>query len=323
MACHHYQYPAINLRMKWSSYYERGHQDGPCDLPFLTDQVDAMVRIGRSYECGDYLQQPLHTPPPQDDLAMDSLARKKMIDWKFRVVDHYGISRETVAASTNLMDRFASQCPCDRMGFKLAAMTSLYMAAKIHDHAQLPLSKLVELSRGEFYASDVVEMESLILKTLSWRVNPVTVHSFIQSLVRLVPVSNPTVVAAVYDRAIFFAELCLFDYSYVTRSRSTIAVAAVLNALEGIGEGLTTQDAEQAFMETLQVNTCVDLSWSELERLREDLWYVYSMSAQYQEDDMQMFPSQMSTEYEKQHPTVVEHNVAYSPVSVLGRKNSY
>lgn len=309
-----YPYPAINLRMKWTS--ADASKSIPTDL--LTDQIDVMIDLNRRYHCGDYLLHQQATNQ-DDDQAIDSLARKKMIDWKFRVVDHFGISRETVASSTNIMDRFVTLNPCDRMSFKLAAMASLYMAAKLHSHAQLTLSKLVELSRGEFFASDIVDCEAVILKTLGWMVNPVTAHSFIHALAQLVPVSNTSLIAAVYDRAIFFAELCLFDYSYVTKSRATIAVAAVLNALEGIGEGLSTEDSEHAFLETLHVHTGLDFSLQDLEHLREDLWYVYSMSAQYQEDDMQMFPPEMTSDYEKRHPTAVHSNIAYSPVSVLRR----
>lgn len=309
-----YKYPAINLRMKWSS--PETTKDMISDL--LTDQINVMAELDQHYQCGDYLLQPTY-----DDNAVDSLSRKKMIDWKFRVVDHFGISRETVATSTNLLDRFVYQHTCDRMVFKLAAMTSLYMASKVDDYTQLPLAKLVELSRGEFLATDIVEMESTILKALSWRVNPVTVHSFIHSLVQLVPVADSNVVAAIHDRAIFFAELCLFDYSYVTRSRSDIAVAAVLNALEGMGDSLTaTEDSEQAFLEILHVNTCIDVCCQGLEHLREDLWYVYSMSSQYQEDDMHMFSPKPTSDIEKQHPIVFGNDIAHSPVSVFSRNSS-
>lgn len=306
-------YPAINLRMKWTSY-ERMSKD----TELVSDQIAVMMDSNRRYQCGDYLLY-----QAKDDQAIDSLARKKMIDWKFRVADHYNISREVVATSTNLMDRLVYLYPCDRMTFKLAAMTALYVASKTYDHTQLPIAKLVELSRGEFLATDVVEMESIMLKTLRWKVNPVTVHSAIHSLVQLVPISNGSVVAAVYDRAIFFAELCLFDYSYVTRSRSSIAIAAVLNALEGIGEGLTSDDSEQAFMETLHINTNMDLACeADMDRLREDLWYIYSLSTQYQEDDMQMLPPEMTSAFEKQQPVVLGNDSPHSPISVLSRSFS-
>jgi Cyclin, N-terminal domain len=304
-------YPAINLRMKWSSFDGKSQ-----DVSLLSDQIDVMMDLNRHYECEDYLLF-----QPQDDQAIDSLARKKMIDWKFRVVDHYSISREVVATSTNLMDRFVSLYACDRMTFKLAAMTSLYMAAKLNDHLQLPIYKLVELSRGEFLSSDVVEMEAIILQTLQWRVHPVTVHSLIHSLVQLVPVSNVPMVAAIYDRAIFFAELCLFDYSYVTKSRWSIAVAAILNALEGIGEGLTTEDSERAFLETIGIHTSVDLSGEHMDHLREDLWYIYSLSAQYQEEDMQMYPPEASSEFEKQPPVPMGNGTPHSPISVVAMRS--
>ena len=70
-------------------------------------------------------------------------------------------------------------------------------------------------------------MESKILSQLAWGVHPVTVHSFIHSLMTFVRHENPLIMTAIYDRAIFFAELCLFDHRYVTSSRAYLAVAAV------------------------------------------------------------------------------------------------
>ena len=304
-------YPSINLRMKWTY---SSCDDKSKDTDLLSDQIDVMVDLNRDYACSDYLFY-----QTQDDQALDSLARKKMIDWKFRVVDHYNISRQVVATSTNLMDRFVYLYTCDRVTFKLAAMTALYIASKTHDHSQLSISKLVELSRGEFFSTDVVEMESIMLQTLKWRVNPATAHSFIHSLVQIVPVSNPAVVAAIYDRAIFFAELCLFDYSYVTQCRLRIAISAVLNALEGIGEELAAEDSEQAFLETLGIHTNLDLPSNALDHLREDLWYIYSLSAQYQEDDMQTLPVETSSEYERKVPTVIGTGSPHSPISIMNR----
>jgi len=243
-----------------------------------------------------------------------------MIDWKFRVVDHYNISREIVATSTSILDRFMGQCRCDRMTFKLAAMTSLYLAAKVQDRAQLSLLKLAELSRGEFAVFDIVEMENLILQKLSWRVNPVTVPSFIHSFIHLIPVSNPVAARAIYDRAVFFAELCLFDYSYVTKARSTIAAAAVLNALEGIDDIWTSSECEAEFLGRLRSSTCIDLSTEYLDDTREDLWYIYSLSTQYQEDDLQMMPAESTIEIQKQHAAIDsddQMHISRSPVSVL------
>ena len=327
----HHPIPALNLRMK--SADEGIHNTEDWDL--LADQVSVMAQQEMSsYRCGDYLRDSSYSPSYpcspiiEADQALDALARKKMIDWKFRVVDHFGISRENVATSTSILDRFVFRYRCDRMTFKLAAMTSLYMAAKVHDNnEQLELEKLAILSKGEFIVEDIVEMESKILQVLEWRVNPVTAHSFIHSFISSVPTADPMVARAIYDRAIFFAELCLFDSSYVTRRRSSIAAAAILNALEGIDDGSTPRDCENEFLCVLQESSVIDFDGESLDDLREDLWYIYSMSAQYREDDMQMMmPMEAAMQNEKQEQKAAgsanDMHVSHSPVSVLNRNSS-
>ena len=305
------------------------------DLELVSDQVAVMTHQElTSYRCGDYLCDPIysHSTYPcasPDQVALDSLARKKMIDWSFRVVDHFGINREMVATATSVMDRFVSRQRCDRTTFKLAAMTSLYMATKVHDQEQLQLDKLVTLSKGEFTVDDIVSMEAKILRVLGWRVNPVTVHSFIHSFISSVPTLEPSATRAIYDRAIFFAELCLFDYSYVTRQRSSIAAAAILNALEGI-EGHSTStdyDYEGEFLRELQESVGIDFDLACLDGLREDLWYIYSLSAQYRDDDMRMMmPAEDALHIEKHEQkagvSAYTVHVSHSPISVLSRNSS-
>eukprot|EP00797_Seminavis_robusta_P004502 Sro1294_g260200.1 diatom-specific cyclin (267) ;mRNA; r:23608-24408 len=254
------------------------------------------------------------------------VARKRMIDWQFRVVDHYEIPRDAVAASTALLDRYVSSChrqwlECDKSTFKLAAMTTLYMATKVQDQTRLlSVAKLVELSRGEFQEVDILRMESRVLVQLGWRVHPVTVHSFIHSFLRFVRNDNALIMAALYDRAVFFAELCLFDQRYATSSRAFLAAAAVLNALEGIGE---SEACEQAFLDALEAQTDIDFRpFPSLEQVREDLWYIYSLSAQYHEDDQSLSavspaPS-MTCDASRDSETkaVIHHHHTHSPTSV-------
>ena len=326
---------ALNLRMK-SSTTRRLRLRQKEDLDLASAQVAVMTRQElTSYRCGDYLGDRIssHSSYPcasPDHVALDSLARRKMIDWSFRIVDHFGINREMVATATSMMDRFVSRQRCDRTTFKLAAMTALYMAAKVHDQEQLQLDRLVTLSKGEFTVHDIVSMEAKILQVLEWRVNPVTVHSFIHSFISSIPPTlDPSATRAIYDRAIFFAELCLFDYSYVTRQRSSIAAAAILNALEGIEGHSTSMDytCEGEFLGALQENVGVDFDVECLDGLREDLWYVYSLSAQYRDDDIQMMtPAEDVVHTERQEQktggSVYDVHVSHSPISVLNRNSS-
>jgi len=324
-------FPALNLRMKCS-------MSGPIDYDWemAMDQLTVMVEQDMNDRCGDYLGNQgastsssggdARSPMFQENQALDATARKKMIDWKFRVADHFGIDREVVASSTLILDRFLYKSKCnDRMTFKLAAMSSFFLAAKIQDQSQLTVDKLAELSRGEYSVKDIVQMEHMILQSLSWRVNPVTVQSFVHSFMNLVPIKNAMIKRAVYDRAIFFAELCLFDYSYVEKPRSTIAAAAILNALEGIDGGCLTGTAcETEFIQEIQLLTALDLMGASLDMVREDLWYIYCISSQYHEEDM--LCTEPAKDIMKGSGTVNRIEAcpsSRSPVSVLSRKTTY
>jgi hypothetical protein len=75
-------------------------------------------------------------------------------------------------------------------------MTSLYLAMKMYadnsaehvsPHRKLRLNSFVELSRGQFCADDISQMESMILQELRWKVHPPTPMTAVSYLLRLMP----------------------------------------------------------------------------------------------------------------------------------------
>jgi Cyclin, N-terminal domain len=65
--------------------------------------------------------------------------------------------------------------------YQLSAMTCLYLTLKLHTrHYKRHLRILAELSRGQFIVEDILEMESIVLETLDWRVHPPTPMTFVQ-----------------------------------------------------------------------------------------------------------------------------------------------
>jgi hypothetical protein len=123
----------------------------------------------------------------------------------------------------NIFDRFLNRfddgfttsrshggCPCpsckralDSRTYQLAAMTSLYLAIKLHTDntrsepggfrrkQQFRLESFVELSRGQFDAEDISEMEEIMLETIEWRVHPPTPMLFVSfMLTTLMPTRN-------------------------------------------------------------------------------------------------------------------------------------
>eukprot|EP00522_Entomoneis_paludosa_P016408 CAMPEP_0172447396 /NCGR_PEP_ID=MMETSP1065-20121228/6714_1 /TAXON_ID=265537 /ORGANISM="Amphiprora paludosa, Strain CCMP125" /LENGTH=368 /DNA_ID=CAMNT_0013198693 /DNA_START=189 /DNA_END=1292 /DNA_ORIENTATION=+ len=224
----------------------------------LADNVKAMVRqeSDGSYTCADYLSmtvwgqsvdQLLKKPNmtlssryPVGNSRIDEYCREQIVEWSFRVVDYFRIDREVVAVSLSYLDRFLATCHCDRTSFKLAATTTLYLAVKILYPCKLvDLGILSDLSRGEFDMADVCEMETHILRSLSWKLHPPTSVAFVSLFLDYFFYSRDLKLSHadcddIYDVASFFSELAVCDYFFVTLKSSTTALAAVLNALEGM-----------------------------------------------------------------------------------------
>lgn len=216
------------------------------------DNLRVMIRqeMSGKYNCIDYLRinswdksiypRTLSRSAHNRNTRIDEYCREQIVEWSFRVVDYFRIDREIVAISLSFLDRFLATGRCDRTTFKLAATTTLHLAVKLLYPCKLAeLGILSDLSRGEFDMHDVSKMESHILKTLSWNLHPPTSIAFASIFLDYffaaftVPLSSADM-DDVYDVSSFFCELAVCDYYFVTLPASSIALAAILNSLEGM-----------------------------------------------------------------------------------------
>lgn len=308
----------LGLRMKPSDCEKSAVS---CDDALL-DCLDVLTAQDAVYKTRDYVgrrrkrgQSDVKLSP---DEAVDPACREKMVEWSYRICDHFDTSREIVAFAFSFLDRFIDRCSCDRTAFKLAAMTCLYIATKMLNVKQLSIASLAELSRGEFQAEHIAQMERIILSTLDYRMNPPTVQAFILHLRAIFPAMDAATADEIYTRAIFYSELCVYDYSFVTERRYQIAVACVLNAfLDFEGECIAEQ-LQNEFLALLSANLCVEVNVETLQKTRGRLWYLYGCSPESQIDENvdDCDTSERSTKY---NPNDVQESFAYSPVSVLMR----
>lgn len=211
--------------------------------------------------------------------------RTKICQWSFKVIDHFGMDREVVSVAINLLDRFLLKCDklsnneeatslfcscacCGGQGvdsrtFQLAAMTSLFVAFKVHSGSRggsddkwsggeavtpfvlptlrrrkLNLTSFIELSRGQFCATDILDMEKLVLSTLEWKVHPPTPMTIVSLLLKLLP--RPSIRPNSYDLVLhvlqelsrYLTELsvCLATTAY--SSASHVAYASILVGMD-------------------------------------------------------------------------------------------
>ena len=159
--------------------------------------------------------------------------REKICEWCYEVVDHFDFDRQTAEVALNFLDRYLAARAVDRRAFQLAAVTSLYLAAKLCQPARLRVASLVELSRGNFTAEHITTMEDDLLARLGWRVHPPTAAAFLGDFLHLA--AGEVGAAALHEvgeLARFLTELAVCDYWFVPKKSGSVALAAVLGAME-------------------------------------------------------------------------------------------
>lgn len=221
------------------------------NFPHVSSVDDALASIEamrmqeeNGYRTEDYM---MHAEPeiascngPQQPVDAD--CRSKMSEWCFQVVDFCKFNRETVAIAMSYLDRFlttpeGSEALNDRKIFQLAAMTSLYTAIKIHEPEAMEPKIVASLSRGAYTEEEVTDMERTILMAIKWRMNPPTAIAFVHHFMALMPadIITETERVGALELAKFQTELAVNAYEFVGINSSTIAFAALSNALQCSG----------------------------------------------------------------------------------------
>jgi len=161
--------------------------------------------------------------------------REQFCYWSYSLIDHYGISRKTVAISLDLFDRFVvtMRSSIDYNFALLTSLTTLYIAAKIHTTKKIKLNTLANLTKNRFCSQDIEKMEIMILQSLSWLVHPPTVEDFVCHFLKLLPAQVGTKVRKeIVDLLLYKADLVVCDPFFIEYPTSLIAYAAILNVME-------------------------------------------------------------------------------------------
>ena len=128
------------------------------------------------------------------------------------------------------------------------ALTSLYLAVKIHDNNRKPvclLKTFESISHEKFTSSDIYNIERTILLALEWKLHPPTpqafMYQFLMALAKEATMEQKQQFQIVHEVTNYITELALrflwpeFDDEKLNRSKaSTIAYASILIALKGV-----------------------------------------------------------------------------------------
>ena len=227
----------------------------------VADRVAVMcMQEETQYRVHDYLAASV-AMRKQASKPVDEDCRVRMCEWCYQVVDFCKFRRETVGIGMSYLDRYLCteegiDALCNRKTYQLAAMTALYIAIKIHEPLEMETSLLADLSRGCYKENEFVDMEQNILSALHFRVNGPTPLGFVQYIMALIPRAvHPTVASILMDYARYQIELAVSEQSFVDIRPSVIALASVLNAIEGMDSSILPIKAQAKFIRNIEKYT--------------------------------------------------------------------
>ena len=146
--------------------------------------------------------------------------------------------------------------------YKVSSISCLFIALKVHSRKTIKPIALASLSQGEITVHDILAMECMILKTLSFRLCPPTTYSFISSLSALLPSRVKEDTGADFvQKSFFLAELATMDIRFSTISPSVTAFAIIMHILDTMDDGnFLSLDEKKAYTEklekTLNITSC-------------------------------------------------------------------
>ncbi|KAL7577921.1 hypothetical protein ACA910_007554 [Epithemia clementina (nom. ined.)] len=284
--------------------------------------VHAARRRGRGAASSTSASSSTSTLIAVKESPVDASCREKMCDWSYRVCQHFAIPRNIVAVAFSLLDRYVDQrwSWVDRRTYKLASMTTLYLATKLFNSRPLAVTTLADLSRGEFTDAQLLAMEQEIMVTLQWQLHAPAVLDFVQYLFTFLPSSlHPNQSLRFTQKAVYWAELVVYDYDLILHDKSILALAAIFNALEDVlgGEGEEEQQSLVVELEWLLLDVVqsfqypmagrgvhgggVDAAAAQVyqrklgalvQRTQRRLWYLFTCSAQYELEQQQQQATQ-------------------------------
>lgn len=165
--------------------------------------------------------------------------REKICEWCYQVVDHCNIDRDVVSIALSYFDRYlschTSIADTDTV-FQLVAMTSIYLAVKLHSTRKISISSISSLSKGCFRVDQILKMEICIIKSLRWHLNPPTPSIYLNVVNPLIDASviDPQASFEIAELSRYLLELSVCDGYFIDMKPSSIAYAAILVAMENL-----------------------------------------------------------------------------------------
>ncbi|XP_053575883.1 G2/mitotic-specific cyclin-B2 [Bombina bombina] len=158
--------------------------------------------------------------------------RAILVDWLVQVHSRFQLLQETLYMGIAIMDRFLQVQPVSRNKLQLVGVSSFLVASKYEEMYTPEIADFVYITDNAYTASQIREMEMLILRELNFDLGrPLPVH-FLRRASK-----SCSADAKQHTLAKYLMELTLVDYDMVHFHPSEIAAAALCLSQKILGHG--------------------------------------------------------------------------------------
>lgn len=152
--------------------------------------------------------------------------RSILVDWLVEVCDEYSQQNETLHLAVSYVDRFLSYMSVVRTKLQLVGTAATYIAAKYEEVYPPEVTEFVYITADTYTKREVLRMEHLILKVLSFDLSTPTSLAFLSHYCISNGLSKKT-----FHLASYIAELSLLEADpYLQFKPSIIAASALATA---------------------------------------------------------------------------------------------
>ncbi|XP_062991203.1 cyclin-A2 [Elgaria multicarinata webbii] len=148
--------------------------------------------------------------------------RAILVDWLVEVGEEYKLQNETLHLAVNYIDRFLSSMSVLRGKLQLVGTAAMLLASKFEEIYPPEVAEFVYITDDTYTKKQVLRMEHLVLKVLSFDLAAPTINQFLTQYFLHQPASSQ-----VENLAMYLGELSLIDAdTYLKYLPSVIAAAA-------------------------------------------------------------------------------------------------
>ncbi|XP_077332963.1 cyclin-A2 [Lithobates pipiens] len=203
--------------------------DSPMDMSI----VDEEEKVASSNAVQDYAEE-IHTYLREMEIKCKPKAgymqkqpditnnmRAILVDWLVEVGEEYKLQNETLYLAVNYIDRFLSSMSVLRGKLQLVGTAAMLLASKFEEIYPPEVAEFVYITDDTYNKKQVLKMEHLVLKVLSFDLAAPTILQYLNQYFRLHPVAPK-----MESLCMYLGELSLIDSDPFLRYLPSVVAAS-------------------------------------------------------------------------------------------------